>query len=82
MPLPLQIDVVAERLNDSARDEYLYAGSVMQGVALGTAAAALFLIVTGPSTSGQTIGPWCASFAAVVVSHVTWTRGTLLTNAN
>lgn len=82
MPKPLTASTVAERLQDSARDEYLYAGSIMQGIALGMGTLALFSIVINDPLDFTRLSPWFVSFIALVVSHSKWSRGVLLTNAH
>lgn len=81
MPVRLDIETVNQRLLNYPRENYLYIGSFMKSVALAAATAVLLEVLGGFRVHWVRLVPWLASLLAVMVTHLTWNRGTLLTNS-
>jgi hypothetical protein len=81
MPLPVSSEIIAERLREYPRDNYLYIGSIIKGVALGIAAIALLALLPDLRHAWPQLITWLCSLAAILVSYMTWGRGILVTNS-
>lgn len=81
MPTPLSSEIVRSRLRDYSRDGYFYIGSLMKGVALAAATLVLLEIFAGFNVLWPRLLPWVTSLCALLVTYLTWSRGTLLTNS-
>lgn len=81
MPRPLLLSTVAERTENYCRDNYLFLGSVIKGVALAAATVAGLKLFAHPVENWPQIVLFFSSLLAIIVSYVTWSRGVLLTNA-
>jgi|GEM_PF-3470714 len=81
MPRPVSQADLISRLHDYPKDNYLFIGSVIKGVAVGFAGLVLLQIVSSPLSEWIKLGPWIASVVVILVSYMTWGRGVILTNA-
>jgi hypothetical protein len=81
MPLPITKLQIRDRLLAFPRDNYLYMGSIVKGVAMALAATVLLQICANFWTEWKRLFPWFASITAIMVSYITWGRGVLVTNS-
>jgi hypothetical protein len=81
MPLAITKQDIRDRLKAFPRDNYLYIGSIVKGVALALAATVLLQICADFWHEWKRLPPWFASIAAIMVSYTTWGRGVLVTNS-
>ncbi len=81
MSFPLTRDDVITRLRDYPRENFVFIGSVFKGIALTVAGLVLLQILTNLRLEWIRLTPWIASMVAVFVTHITWNRGIILTNA-
>jgi hypothetical protein len=81
MPRPVTADNVSARMHDYASGNYLFVGNVIKGIALTTAAALLLDIIAELPSSWIILLPWITSMTAALVTHMTWSRGMILTNS-
>jgi hypothetical protein len=80
MPIPINVDEVASRLQAFPHDTYLYVGSFMRSVALAAGAFVLLEIVACKKYWWRLL-PWSAAMMATTVTLTTWGRGVLFTNS-
>ena len=81
MPRALTRTDIIERLHTHTRDNYLLIANVNKGLALAIAALAFLQVLQNIRSAWPELLPWLASVGAVVVAHVKWNRGVILTNA-
>ena len=81
MSLPLTRDDVISRMRDFPSDNYAFIGNVVKGLALSIATAVLFGILVDFRSEWMRLLPWLTSIAAMFVTHMTWSRGVILSNA-
>jgi len=81
MPQPLDRNEVQQRLHNFPRDTYLFIGAINKGIALTLASVAILPMLFNLGEYGYRLGPWLGSMMALLVAHVTWSRGVVLTNA-
>jgi hypothetical protein len=81
--VPAQINAsdVIERLHDLPKENYLFLGNVVKGVALSIATLVLLQIASDLRQEWPRLLPCLASMAALLVTHLTWSRGVVLTNS-
>jgi len=72
---------ISERLMSSQRDNYHNINSVMMGVTLAGGTIILLQIIMKMPGSWALIPYWVTSLFALLVSSITWGRGTLLANS-
>jgi hypothetical protein len=81
MPLPLTSKDVSSRLRDYSKENYQSISAIMKGVALSVGAVVVLQIAASPGSEWVRVVPWLTSFAALLVSYVTWSRGVILVNS-
>ncbi len=77
----LNREVVKQRLLDFPRDNYLYIGNIVRGVALYWGSVVLLEILGRFDEEWPRLVPWVASLMAVLLTYTTWGRGVILTNS-
>ena len=81
MPISLKPIDIQTRIKNYPGDNYLFIGGLFKSMALGAACYSGINIMINIHLYWPSIYPWFASFAAMMVSYVTWGRGILLTNS-
>jgi len=80
--IPLDRTTVTDRIQGySYNNNYLYLGGIMKSVALAAGALVLLGLVADFSDNWPRLLPWLGSLLLVLLTHITWGRGALLTNS-
>ena len=82
MPVPLTSKDVKDRLHNYPRENYVYIGTIMKGVALYFASLVILDVLRANIWQDWLkLLPWLTSLAAILVSYMTTSRGVVLTSA-